>query len=344
MKFTTKLQMTALALCLFAFSGSPVQAQGELVIGTFGGSFAEATKECHVSVFERQTGAKGILTLGSSVDMAAKIRATANDPEIDVAYMDISIAKQIKAEGLLETLDFASLNSYPAVASQAFDADSQFVTFMTAATVIAYNPNVITTPPDSWEDLFDPQYAGKISIGDITGTSGMHFLIAVNRMRGGSLDNQDAGLAAIKELMPNVVMLYTQADQIVQLFERGEIVMAPWYPDRIGSAADKGVPVAVAYPKEGAVGIQPTVSVPKGSKNKDLAMKYINVLLSAEGQKCFAEIKYAGPVNTKVDLSDKVKGIVPFGESYANLWYPDSDLIAKLRPGWTERWQREVVR
>ena len=79
-------------------------------------------------------------------------------------------------------------------------------------------------------------------------------------------------------------------------------------------------------------------------KNVDLAMRYIDVLLSAEGQKCFAEKKYAGPVNTKVDLSDKVKAIVPFGASYDNLWYPDTDLIAKLRPGWTERWQREIAR
>ncbi|UCE32491.1 MAG: ABC transporter substrate-binding protein [Burkholderiales bacterium] len=325
-------------------AASVAHASGELVIGTFGGSFAADTRTCHVEAFEKATGAKAILTLGSSVDMAAKIRATKGNPEIDVAYMDISIAKQIKAEGLLETLDFKSLASYPQVARQAFDADSQFVNFMTAATVIAYNPSMVSPPPTSWNDLFDPKWKGKIAIGDITGTSGMHFLIAVNRMKGGSLDNQDAGLAAIKALMPNVVMLYTQADQIVQLFERGEIAMAPWYPDRAGSAADKGVPVAVAYPKEGAVGIQPTVSVPKGSKNKTLAMKFIDVLLSAEGQKCFAEKKYAGPVNTQVSLSDKVKSIVPFGASYENLWYPDTDAIAKMRPGWTERWKREVAR
>lgn len=330
---------------LFAAAAITVPSHAaELVIGTFGGSFADDTKTCHVQAFEKATGATAILTLGSSVDMAAKIRATANNPEIDVAYMDISIAKQVKAEGLLESLDFASLSNYAAVAPQAFDADNQYVNFMTAATVIAYNPNEITTPPTSWNDLFDPQYAGKIALGDITGTSGMHFLLAVNRMKGGSLENQDAGFAAIQELMPNVLMLYTQADQVVQLFERGEVVMAPWYPDRIGSAADKGVPVAVAYPKEGAVGIQPTVSVPKGSANKELAMQYIDILLSAEGQKCFAEKKYAGPVNTQVELSDKVKAIVPFGESYDNLWYPDTDAIAKLRSAWTERWQREIAR
>ena len=325
-------------------TAAPTLAADELVIGVFGGSFAEDTKSCHVAAFEEATGATAILTLGSSVDMAAKIRATAGDPEIDVAYMDISIAKQIKAEGLLETLTFASLKSFQDVAQQAFDPDGQYVNFMTAATVIAYNPNLLTEPPASWNDLFDPQHAGKVALGDITGTSGMHFLIAVNRMKGGALDNQDAGFKAIGGLMDNVMMLYTQADQIVQLFEREEIVMAPWYPDRIGSAADKGVPVAVAYPKEGAVGIQPTVSVPKGSKNAELAMQYIDVLLSAEGQKCFAEKKYAGPVNTKVELSDKVKAIVPFGESYENLWYPDTDLVAKLRPSWTERWQREVAR
>ncbi|SMF32135.1 putative spermidine/putrescine transport system substrate-binding protein [Tistlia consotensis] len=335
--------LLAAALCA-SFGIPAARAADELVVATFGGSFADATQACHIKAFEKETGAKVITTLGSSVDIAAKIRATAGSPDIDVAYMDISIAKQIKAEGLLETLDFKSLSDYAEVAPQAFDKDGQFVNFMTAATVIAYNPEKVKTPPTSWNDLFDPKYAGKIALGDITGTSGLHFLLAVNKMKGGDFASEDAGFAAIKALMPNVVMLYTQADQLVELFERGDIVMAPWYPDRAGSAADKGVPVAVAYPKEGGVGIQPTVSVPKGAPNKALAMKYIEVLLSKEGQKCFAESKYAGPVNTKVELSEKVSKIVPFGESYEKLWYPDTDAIAKLRPGWTERWQKEVAR
>lgn len=342
MTMMQRLKATAAVVAVSALAGAlPAQAE-ELVVATFGGSFAEDTEACHVALFEEKTGADVILTLGSSVDIAAKIRATAGDPEIDVAYMDRSIVEQIRNEGLLEELDFSQLENYPDIAPQAFDPQDTFVNFMTAATVIAYNPNEISEPPDSWEDLFDPQYAGRMAIGDITGTSGLHFLMAVNKMRGGDFESQDAGFAAIKELMPNVVMLYTQADQLVQLFERGEIVIAPWYPDRIGSAADKGVPVAVAYPKEGAVGIQPTVSVPKGA-NKDLAMEYIDVLLSPEGQKCFAEKKYAGPVNRKVELSDKVKAIVPFGETYENMWNPDNEAIAKLRPGWTERWQKEIA-
>jgi putative spermidine/putrescine transport system substrate-binding protein len=341
MKTPKSLRYAATAMAIAAIA-APAAAE-ELVVATFGGSFADDTKTCAVGPFEEKTGASVIVTLGSSVDIAAKIRATAGDPEIDVAYMDRSIVEQLRNEGLLEELDFSQLENAPDVGEAAFDPQKTFVNFMTAATVIAYNPEKVSPPPTSWEDLYDPKYAGQLAIGDITGTSGLHFLMAMNKLRGGDFQTQEKGFQAVKELMPNVVMLYTQADQLVELFERGEIVIAPWYPDRIGSAADSGVPVAVAYPKEGAVGIQPTVSVPKGAPGKELAIEYIDMLLSPEVQKCFAEKKYAGPVNSNVELSEKVQAIVPYGESYEMLWYPDTEEIAKLRPGWTERWQKEVA-
>lgn len=343
MKISMRLRSSvALAAATLLATAATAGAQ-ELVVATFGGSFGDDTKTCAVEPFQEKTGASVIVTLGSSVDIAAKIRATAGDPEIDVSYMDRSIVEQLRNEGLLEVLDFSQLANAPDVADQAFDPQKTFVNFMTAATVIAYNPEVVSSPPSSWEDLYDPEYAGKLAIGDITGTSGLHFLLAMNKLRGGDFQTQDKGFEAVKELMPNVVMLYTQADQLVELFERGEIVIAPWYPDRIGSAADKGVPVAVAYPKEGAVAIQPTVSIPMGAPNKELAMQFIDTLLSPETQKCFAEKKYAGPVNRNVDLSDKARAVVPFGESFDKMWFPDTEEIAKLRPGWTERWQKEVA-
>ncbi|MFC4350247.1 ABC transporter substrate-binding protein [Fodinicurvata halophila] len=323
--------------------GSGAQAADELVIATFGGSFGDATEKCHIAPFEEETGAEVIMTLGSSVDNAAKIRATAGNPEIDLAYMDIEIAKQMEAEGLLESLDFESLENYDGVDPNVFNEDGHFANFMTSATVIAYNPDEVDSPPTSWSDLFDPKYEGKIALGDITGTSGLHFLLAVNRMKDGDFESQDAGFEAIEDLMPHVVTLYTQADQLVELFQRGEIVMAPWYPDRAGSAADKGVNVAVSYPEEGAVGIRPTVSVPEGAANKDLALQYMDVLFSKEGQECFAENMYAAPVRMDVDLSEKVQAVLPSSEDYEKLWYPDTDVTSELRPEWTQRWQREIA-
>ena len=329
------------ALALAFVQGASAE---ELVIAVYGGSFHDDTKTCHVAAFEKATGAKGVTVLGSSVQTAARLRATRGKPDVDVAYMDLEVAVQAKAEGLLEKIDTRKLTHIGDIVPSAIDPDGHYIGFMTAATVIAYNPQVVKTPPTSWADLWKPEFKGKLALGDITGTSGLHFLLAVNRMRGGTLENLDPGFAAVKELLPSAVTLYTQADQIVSLFERGDVVIAPWYPDRIGSAAAKGVPVAVAYPKEGGVGILPTVSIPKGAKNPQLALKYIDVLLSPEGQKCFAEKKFAGPVNRKVELSPEAAKIVPFGESLEKLWFPDAQYVAAHRQAWTERWKREMAR
>lgn len=333
-----------LALGLVAAGISSVSQAQELVIGIFGGSFADDSKTCHIAPFEKKTGAKVSLKLGSSSQFAAAIRATGGKSDFDVVYIDNSLATQLKNEKLLETIDRSKLTNASEISSRAFDKDNQYVVFMTGATVIVYDTKQVKTAPTSWNDLYKPEFAGKLAIGDISGTSGMQFLLALNKMKGGTLANMDAGIEAIKPLAKSSVTLYTQADQIVSLFERQEIAIAVWYADRAGSAIDKGLPLAVVYPKEGAVGILPALVIPKGSKSTVLAQKYIDEVLSREGQTCFAEKKFAGPVNTQVKLSDKAAKIVPYKESFDNMYMPDPEAVAKGLPEWTKRWQREVTR
>ena len=322
---------------------APVHAE-ELVVGIFGGSFAEDSKICHINEFEKKNGVKVALKLGSSAQFAAGIRATGGKSDFDVVYIDNSLATQLKNEKLLEVIDRSKLSNAKDISPRAFDKDNQYVVFMTGGTVLVYDTKQVKTPPTSWNDLYRPEFAGKLAIGDISGTSGMQLLLALNRLKGGTLDNMDAGFAAIKPLAQQSVTLYTQADQIVSLFERGEIAIAAWYPDRAGSAIDKGLPLAVAYPKEGAVGILPALVVPKGASNPALALKYIDEVLSRQGQSCFAERKYAGPVNTQVKLSDKAAKIVPNGPTFDAMWFPDPEAVVKGLPEWTKRWQREVAR
>ena len=314
-----------------------------LVVATFGGVFADDTKTCNIQPFEKATGATVALQLGNSVQHAAAIRAMGGKPTYDVAYMDNSLATQLNAEGLLAPLDPAKLTNYADVDKAAFGPGNSYVAFEISATAITYNPKVVSPPPTSWNDLFDPKYKGRIAIGDITGTSGVQFLMAVNKMRGGTLDDMSPGFAAIKQLADSSVTLYTQADQLVSLFQRGDIVIAPWYPDRTGAQIDKGLDLAVAYPKEGAVGIKPVLVVPKGAPHLDLALKYVDAVLSTEGQTCFSSRQYAAPVNLKVTLPDRMKKIVATGDDYKNLWFPDPKAVATHLVEWTHRWQREVT-
>ena len=335
--------VSLIALAALAWAGT-ARAQQTLTVATFGGSFGADTKTCVIAPFEQVTGAKVAVQLGNSVQTAAAIRAMAGHPTYDVAYMDNSLATQLAGEGLVEPLDTGKLASYDDIDKAAFGTGNLYVTFEVSATAIVYDPSVVKTPPTSWNDLFDPQYKGRMALGDITGTSGVQTLLAVNRLKGGTLEDTGPGFAAMQALVPNAVTLYTQADQLLALFQRGDIVIAPWYPDRAGSAIDKGLSLAVAYPKEGAVGIRPVLVIPKGTPNAALALRYIDTVLSRAGQTCFTERQYAAPVNQSVKLTDKVARIVATGEDYKRLWFPDPHAVAAHLPDWIHRWQREVAR
>lgn len=339
MRSSARWTMTAAALVAATLSA---QAQ-ELVVGSFGGSFADNVKACHVAAFEKATGAKVSLKLGNSSQFAAAIRATGGKSDMDIVYIDNSLAVQTLNENLNETIDRKKLTAAPDVIPNAWGKNDGYVVAMVSGTVLVYNPKLVKTPPSSWLDLFDPAFAGKYVIGDISGTSGWQFLLALNKVKGGTLENLDPGFEAIKPLAKGSSVLYTQADQLLSLFEREEIAIAPWYPDRAGVAIDKGLSLAIAYPKEGAVGILPAVIIPKGAK-VDLAHKFLDQILSAEGQKCFSEKAYIGAVNTKVQLSEKLQRIVPFGETLQKAWFVDPEYVATNSANWTRRWQREVAR
>lgn len=336
----------------FAAAGVSIMALGvatqsataeELVVGTFGGNFSKAVAECHIAPFEAATGDTVAVQEGNSSQLAAMVRATAGDSDFDVIYIDNSFASQLAGEGLLEKLDRTALSSAPDLVDGVFGPDDLYVQFQWGATAIAYNPDAFPTPPDSWAAVFDPANAGKIALPDISGTAGVHFLLAAARLNGGDIDNLDPGFEAVKAITPGVVAYYTQADQIISMFERGEITLAPWYPDRAAAAADAGLNIAVAYPKEGAIGIQVTAIIPKGAENPAAALKYIDTMLSVQGQTCLAEKMYSGPVNKAVTLPEKVERAIPSSE-FGKLYFPDPATVAANVADWRQRWQREISR
>jgi putative spermidine/putrescine transport system substrate-binding protein len=121
-------------------------------------------------------------------------------------------------------------------------------------------------------------------------------------------------------------------------------VISPWDIDRVGAAAASGVPVALAFPTEGAVGILPTVSIPEGAPSPDLAHEYVDVLLSPDVQVCFAESQYAGPTNRTVELDPEIAEFVPYRDWVDAMYFPDTQYIARTLPEWTDRWNREIAR
>ncbi|KGJ02624.1 ABC transporter substrate-binding protein (plasmid) [Paracoccus versutus] len=339
-----KFALTTTVAAAAALGPIAAASAQELVVGAFGGSFADNVETCYVQPFTQATGASVLLKPASSAQHAASVRATAGQSDMDVVFADDAFAVQMANEGLLVPLDRATLANAPDIIEGAWGKGDAYVAAMLGATTIVYNKDTVATPPSSWNDLFDPKYEGRITIGDVSATAGWQFLAALNQMEGGTLQDPGPGLAKIKPLAQSAVLLHTQADQVVSLFERGEIDIAVWYPDRAGVAIKGGLPLAVAYPQEGAVGIRPTISIPKGTQQQELALKFIDTVLSVEAQKCFSEAQVIGPVNSKVVLSDDLASILPSAEQAGQMLFLDPAEMAVVMPDWTRRWQREVLR
>jgi len=102
---------TVFPIILFTFVGSllftPAAFAGsdEITVAIYGGSFADMTKKCYIEAFENQYQVKVNVTIGNSTDNLAKLRAQRNNPQIDVAYMDWSVALQAQNEGLIDKLE-----------------------------------------------------------------------------------------------------------------------------------------------------------------------------------------------------------------------------------------------
>ena len=345
MKYKNPGYLIIVIILLLAWPLASLAAEKELTVALYGGSFQEQTVKCYVDGFEKKYGAKVNMVVGNSTDNLAKLRAQKSNPMIDVAYMDWSVAIQAKNEGLIEKLDVARIPNIAQVYDKAIEKDHYFVAQLFACTGLAYNTEFVKIPPTSWHDLWDAKYKGKIALPDITGTAGYQTLLMAAIINGGDITNMDPGFAAIKKLGDDLVTFYTHADQVVSLLERGEVWIVPWYHDRTAFAQNKGVPVAFAFPKEGSVAILPALTIVKGGPSQDLAEKFIDTILSAEGQKCFATNMFEGPVNKTVELGPELAKKMPYGpEQIDQMVVPDYEFTAAHRGEWTEKWNKEIAR
>jgi spermidine/putrescine transport system substrate-binding protein len=104
-----------------------------------------------------------------------------------------------------------------------------------------------------------------------------------------------------------------------------------------------------SIPREGAVLWSQALTMFKDSKNKDLALKFIQYVLSPEGQARLATSScYWGmPANSKAALTDEQKKTLRFDEqpgflSRAQAYpAPDADLDKKMQDVWTEMLQAQ---
>jgi putative spermidine/putrescine transport system substrate-binding protein len=317
---------------------------GELVVGHWGGAGPKVIRTAVLPELQaKHPSAKFFIREGGDQDRRAMLQANPQNPEIDVLYMSGADAKAMVREGLTDPPDpkgvpeFANL--YPIA------QDGAYGVYLHAIALI-YDPEKVKTPPTSWFDLWKPEYRNRVLVPNTKTTVNQAFVTAIVRSMGGSekreKDVQEARKKLL-ELKQNVVVFHTGTSQALTVMKSGDAWLGVAVAGYAFGAKDRGQSVDVAYPKEGALGAVDYMTVAKHSRNKELALAYVNAALGKKAQGAVVEEVYWGPTNKTTEVSPKARERAVIGEdSVKKLINPEWDHLAGVRPEWTDWWDKNM--
>ncbi len=202
----------------------------------------------------------------------------------------------------------------------------------------------------SLASLTDPKYKGRIAIYDyylpVIGMAAM----AIGKK---TSELTEADLPALKDVLLKMkanakAVTDVAASQTALATGEADVLVGggEWVTAGI---AKENPDLDFSIPKEGAVLWSQSLAMFKDSKNKDMALKFIQYILSPEGQARLATSScYWGmPSNSKAALTDDQKKILRFAEQPDFLKRaqpypaPDEALDKKMQDLWTEMLQSQ---
>src|SRR6267142_3406072 len=335
------------AAALLALIARPVLAQPKtLTVAGYGGSWEQQLRKDVFPAFEAKHGVKIDYVAGNSTDTLAKLQAQKGNQVIDVAIVDdgpMYQAIQLGFCGKIEGLDKSEL--YPAAQFK----DDKAVAVGQTGTGFMINTKVFKdkgwATPTSWNDLKDTKFRKQLVIPPINNTYGLHALLMLAKMNGGSEADVDAGFKIFKaDVNPNVLAYEPSPGKMTELFQSGQAVLAVWGTGRVQSFANTGFPVDFVYPKEGAATLLTTACPITKPNASPLASDFIATLLEPKMQLVMLKDYGYGPVLKAVVVPPELGKMAPIGERAAKLYAPDWAIINDKREEWTKRWNREVER
>ena len=184
------------------------------------------------------------------------------------------------------------------------------------------------------------EFKRRITVPGFATTAGpLNVLVAANRKGVDPFADPDAAFASLSELKPNLVKTYNTGSELVNLFSTGEVVVAA-AQDFAFPAIKAAVPSARwAELAEGEFVTFNTVNIVKGTKQKELALSFIDWHLSLDVQKALAVAGTDAPANAEVELSPEQAAPWTYGEAVImTLHKPDYAKLNGAKPDWGDRW------
>lgn len=285
-----------------------------------------------VPAFEEKYGVKVNYDIfGDNDELFAKIQP--GNPGYDIIVpTDYMVAIMIE-QGMLEELDRSKLSNFgnvdPLFLDPPFDPGNVYcVPYQWGTTGIGYNLAATGREIDSWDVMFNGEFAGRISwLTDSRGVMGIALRYLGYDPNTTNQDEINEALDLLLETKSDVVAFAPDTGQI--LLDQGEVDIAYEYSGDIFQIMEENEDVRYIIPKEGSVLWTDNLCIPTGAPHPDLAHKFIDFILDAEiGAQLSNYTAYGTPNAASLPLVDEElrnnPGIYPPDSVKENLFYIES--------------------
>lgn len=220
----------------------------------------------------------------SNEEMYAKVSAGGTSYDL-VQPTDYIVNLMIRKD-LLQELDHSKLpnmgNLDPNWMNKDFDPGNKYtIPYLAGTDAIVYNADTVKELPQSWADLWKPEYAGRmVFIDDSRVVIGMTLLTLgydPNTTDPAQLDEAKTKLA---QLIPNVKVFDSDSPKTALI--AGDVDLGLVWTGEAFIAHQENPAIQYIYPQEGAIIWQDNWAMLKGASHADAAYAWMNYLLQGD--------------------------------------------------------------
>ncbi len=339
-KIEGRVVTVVLAGVLFAFVAGllPDTADAADRVVIYSGRKEKAIKPV-VDAFTKQTGIQVDLKVGKTSGLANEIRMEKARPRGDLYISTESgIVEILTKEGLLDPYQSVAIKAVPA---DFRSAAGTWTGISGRARIILYNKNLVPEKdvPRSIFELTNPKWKGKLAIAGTRERTTLAWATALVAVKGETFTRD-----YLKGLHANDLKILTDNTEVWQGVGRGEFAIGLTNSPNYYLARQADLPVGVVYPDQESGGfgtpVNPNaVAVIKGAANPEAARKFIDFLLSPEGQRILVTQDYEIPLIAGVDSSEvpplqSIKRTAVTAQRLADLEEATLKLLTSLNPNW----------
>ena len=220
----------------------------------------------------------------SNEEMYAKISSGGTNYDL-VQPTDYIVSLMIR-KNLLQKLDKTKLqiiqNYDPKFMNLEFDPGNVYtLPYQAGVDAIVYNSDKLKTPPAVWDDLWKPEYAGRmVFLDDSRATIGLTLVTLGFDANTTDPAQLEKAKTKLSKLIPNIKLFDSDSPKTALI--AGDVDLGMTWTGEAFLAQQENSAIKFVYPPEGAMIWQDNWAIPAGASHLDAAYAWLNYSLQGD--------------------------------------------------------------